>query len=86
MSLSKNAQAAITRIQDALSVTLTEEQNRIVAKSIEQAMIDAIQEVARANSDAIGRCCTPDQDIAAKLNEQIERNRKALIANLSSFR
>ena len=54
--------------------------------AFDQAMIDAIQEVTRVNSDAVGRCCTPDQDIAAKLNEQIERNRKALIANLSSFR
>lgn len=86
MSLSTNAQAAINRIQDALSVTLTEEENKIVAKSIEQAMIDAIQEVTRASSDAVGKCCSPDQDMAAKLNEQIERNQKALIANLSSFR
>jgi len=86
MSLSENAQAAINRIQDALSVSLSEEENRIVAKSIEQAMIDAIHEVTRASSDAVGKCCSPDRDIAAKLNDQIERNKKALIANLSSFR
>lgn len=86
MSLSENAQAAIIRIQDALSVTLSEEENRIVAKSIEQAMIDAIHEVSRASADAVGVCCTPDRDMAAKLNEQIERNKKALIANLSSLR
>ncbi len=67
-------------------MSLSAEENRIVAKEIEQAMIDAIHEASRASVDAVDKCCTPDQDMAAKLNEQIERNKKALIANLSSLR
>lgn len=86
MSMSQNAEAAARNIQQALSVPLTDEQSKKVAKAIEKALIDTVLETCQTSSQAINRCCSADKDMAHKLNDEIERGKDALIANLSSLR
>lgn len=86
MTLSETSQAAVRNIEDALSITLEEEQKGKVTKAIEKALIDAVLEISKSSSKAVTRCCSADRDMAHKLNDELERNKNALIANLSSFR
>lgn len=86
MSLSENTDSAVGKIKEAISVPLTEEQTRQVTKAVEKALIDTVLETCQSSSQAIIRCCSADRDMAHKLNEEIERGKEALIANLSSLR
>ena len=86
MKLSQNSEAAVRKIQETLSDSLTDEQSRMITKVIEKALIDSVLETCQSSSRAVNRCCSADQDMAHKLNEEIERSKVALIANLTSFR
>ena len=86
MTLSETAEAAVRNIEEALSLTLQDEKKQKVTKAIEKALIDAVLTTSQTNANVISRCCSADKDMAHKINDEIERNKKALIANLSSFR
>lgn len=86
MTLSETAEAAVRNIEQALSLTLQEEKKQKVTKAIEKALIDAVLKTSQTNTKVIDQCCSADKDMAHKINDEIERNKKALIANLSSFR
>ena len=86
MTLSETAEAAVRNIEAALSISLEEEKKQKVTKAIEKALIDAVLEISKSSTRVVDRCCSADKDMAYKINDEIERNKKALIANLSSFR
>ena len=86
MTLSETAEAAVHNIEDALSISLEEEQKQKVTKAIEKALIDAVLTISQSSSKVINRCCSADKDMAHKLNDEMERHKNALIANLSAFR
>ncbi|MDJ0958161.1 MAG: hypothetical protein QNI91_14935 [Arenicellales bacterium] len=86
MTLSETAEAAVRNIETALSISLEDEKKQKVTKAIEKALIDAVLEISSTSTKVISQCCSADKDMAHKINDEIERNKKALIANLSSFR
>ena len=86
MKLSQNAETAVRKIQETLSESLTDDQSKKITKVIEKALIDSVLETCQSSSLAINHCCSADQDMAHKLNAEIERSKVALIANLTSFR
>ena len=86
MTLSETAEAAVRNIETALSITLEEERKQKVTKAIEKALIDAVLTISQSNTKVINQCCSADRDMAYKINDEMERNKNALIANLSSLR
>ena len=86
MTLSETAEAAVRNIETALSLTLQDDRKQKVTKAIEKALIDAVLTTSQTNTKVIDRCCSADKDMAHKINDEIERNKTALIANLSSLR
>ena len=86
MTLSETAEAAVRNIEAALSLTLEEDRKQKVTKAIEKALIDAVLTTSQTSTKVINRCCSADRDMAHKINDEIERNKNALIANLSSLR
>ena len=86
MTLTETAEAAVSNIEAALSLTLEEDRKQKVTKAIEKALIDAVLTTSQTSTKVINRCCSADRDMAHKINDEIERNKNALIANLSSLR
>lgn len=86
MSINNRAELAVQKLETLLAATWDEQVEKEARKIIEQAMVDAVHEACTVSRNAISVCCSADQDMAHKLNEQIKRSRNALIANLNSMR
>ena len=77
---------AIAQLSKVLGVELTDEQEKQVRQLIETAMSDTAVEMTRNSSEVIKLYCSADQDLAHKLNQEMELAKTALIANLTSLR
>lgn len=86
MSIQKKAEKAVSQLEELLAESWSKEQEREARKIIEDAMGKAIKEACAVSKQVIAECCSADQDMAHKLNEEIKLARKALIANLNSLR
>lgn len=86
MNLKERSQKAVRDACKALGSDLTDEQESIVVKVIQEAMVDAIRETAAESGKAALECCSHDKDMAHKISEEIKRSQTALIANLDSLR
>jgi hypothetical protein len=86
MSIQKKAEKAVDQLEKLLAESWGKEQEKKASKIIEDAMVSAIKETCAVSKQVVAECCSADQDMAHKLNEEIKLARKALIANLSSLR
>jgi hypothetical protein len=86
MSIKMRAESTVNKLEKLLAESWSEEQEQKARKIIEDAMGDVIHEVCAVSEKVISQCCTADQDMAHKLNEEMKLARNALIANLSSLR
>ena len=86
MSIKIKAQQAVNNLQKVNAEPWTDQQQAAAIKVIEVAMIDAVNEFCESSSKAVNQCCSPDQDMAHKINDEIQRAKQAVIANLSSLR
>ena len=86
MSIQKKAEKAVAQLEELLAESWTKQQEKEARQIIEDAMGQAIKEACAVSKKVVTECCTADQDMAHKLNEEIKLARKALIANLSSLR
>ena len=86
MKLTKVAHKAAAEASQALGAKFTEEELEMVTSIIAKAMEKAVDEVSKQHAEACGDFLNHEVDLAHKMQEEIERKRIALLANLSSLR
>ncbi len=86
MGLDSRVDHTIAQLGKILDTDLTEEQQQQLRKVIQTAMSDTVADTTQSSSNVINLCCSADQDLAHKLNQELELAKKALITNLSSLR
>lgn len=87
MALSKTAQKAVRKIEQALSdYELSGDEKAQILKIIEKSIIRTVEETTESHREATAICCGPEADLAHKISEEVERKKQALIANLMALR
>ncbi len=87
MSLEKTALKTAEKIDRALDdYDLSEEQKADILKIIGKSLVKTAEEMTEAHRQATIVCCGPEADLAHKIEEEVERKKKALISNLMALR
>lgn len=87
MSLEKTALKAAEKIDRALDdYDLSEQQKADILKIIGKSLVRTAEEMTEALHQATVVCCGPEADLAHKIEEEVERKKKALISNLMALR
>ena len=86
MNIATRVDQTVNQLKRVLDVELSAEQERKVRQAVQIALSDTIHEIYHSSSQVINICCSADQDLAHKLNQEIELTKQALITNLSSLR
>ncbi len=84
MSLHELADDTASKIIRSLG--LADDKVAEVSRIVEDALVTAIQSTREGCVRTVNICCSPDQDLAHKIAEELAIKEKALIANLSSMR
>ncbi len=77
MSVANASKQAAQEISDAISSSLTEDEQAKVSKIVERALLEAIGEAVKGCKSAAVVCCGPEADLAHKIAEKIELKRTA---------
>lgn len=77
---------AVTRIDEAVAATLTVQETAAISKIVNDTLVRAVGATTQSYSDVVVSCCGPEADMAHKINEEVERARIALVANLMGMR
>ena len=87
MSLEKTAKKAAEKIDAALDdYNLSEQQKAEILQIIGKSLVRTAEEMTEAHREATVVCCGPEADLAHKIEEEVERKKKALISNLMALR
>ena len=87
MALEKTAQKAARKIDAALTdYDLSEDEKGAILKIIEKSIIRTVEETTVSHREATVICCGPEADLAHKIQEEVERKKEMLIANLMALR
>ncbi|MDX1487903.1 MAG: hypothetical protein R3268_06870 [Acidiferrobacterales bacterium] len=86
MNFRERAEGTAKAVLGIVEVEASTEQKKLVAATIEKALINAVLEGADEDAKVAMKCCSADRDLAHKIADEIERKKAALIANLSSMR
>ena len=87
MALEKTARKAAKKIDAALTdYDLSEDEKGAILKIIEKSIIRTIEETTDSHREATAICCGPEADLAHKIQEEVERKKEMLIANLMALR
>ncbi len=87
MSLETTAQKAAQKIDDALDgYNLSDQEKAEILKIIGSSLVRTAEEMTEMHHETTVVCCGPEADLAHKIEEEIERKKTALIANLMALR
>ena len=86
MNLEKLSKRVTEELDDALADDLPAEERDAILKIVQQAMLDASHRTHREMKDTAVVCCGPEADLAHKIQEQMDKKRDMLVANLMSMR
>ena len=86
MNLTNVATKAATDASNVIGSSLTETELRIITAIIAGAMEKAVLEATSQHSKVCVICLSHEKDLAHKIREEMEVNKIALVANLSSLR
>jgi len=86
MNLTSVATKAATDASSAIGASLTEAELEKVTAIIARSMEMAVLEASAQHRTACVNCLSHEQDLAHKIQEEMELKKIALIANLSGFR
>lgn len=73
-------------LEDAISTKIPDAERAAILKIVRQAMIDASGQTHKECKEAAVICCGPEADLAHKIQEQMDKKRDMLIANLMAMR
>ncbi|MDJ0631462.1 MAG: hypothetical protein QNJ44_24635 [Rhodobacter sp.] len=85
MNLEKLADRVANELSTALS-DLPEAERSAILDIVRQAMLDSATRTHREMKETAVICCGPEADLAHKIQEQMDKKRDMLIANLMAMR
>jgi hypothetical protein len=86
MELAELSKRVTQELDDALSDDLPAGERDAILKIVQQAMLDASSRTHRELKATAVVCCGPEADLAHKIQEQMDKKRDMLIANLMAMR
>jgi hypothetical protein len=86
MDLEKLSKRVSEELDSALADDLPAGERDAIVKIVRQAMLDASHRTHREMKETAVVCCGPEADLAHKIQEQMDKKRDMLIANLMSMR
>jgi hypothetical protein len=86
MELAKLSKRVTEELDDALADDLPAEERDAILKIVRQAMLDASSRTHSELKETAVICCGPEADLAHKIQEQMDKKRDMLIANLMAMR
>ena len=86
MDLAKLSDRVTQALDEAISADLPAEERDAILKIVQQALLDTSKRTHTACSEAAVVCCGPEADLAHKIQEEMDKKRDMLIANLMSMR
>ncbi|MEM9108154.1 MAG: hypothetical protein AAGC96_21140 [Pseudomonadota bacterium] len=86
MALQSIVEKAAQRINETLSVPLSEEDRQAIARIVEQAVIDSAVSASQRCASVVGVHLEHEEDKAHQISEKLKREETALIANLMGMR
>ena len=86
MDLAALSDRVTQALDDAIAADLPEEERDAILKIVQQAVLDASNRTHEELKEAAIICCGPEADLAHKIQEQMDKKRDMLIANLMSMR
>ena len=86
MDLQKLTAQVAQELDSVLPDDLPAEEKEAVFKIVKRALIDASARTHREMKNTAVVCCGPEADLAHKIQEQMDKKRDMLIANLSAMR
>ena len=86
MDLEKLSKRVTEELDTALADDLPAEERDAILKIVQQAMLDASSRTHRELKETAVVCCGPEADLAHKIQEQMDKKRDMLIANLMAMR
>ena len=85
MNLERLADRVANELSTALS-DLPEAERGAILDIVRQAMLDSATRTHREMKETAVICCGPEADLAHKIQEQMDKKRDMLIANLMAMR
>ena len=86
MNLEKLSLRVTQELDTALSTDIPAAEREAILKIVQQAMLDASARTHREMKETAVICCGPEADLAHKIQEQMDKKRDMLIANLMAMR
>jgi hypothetical protein len=86
MNLAELTKRVTQELDDALSHDLPAAEREAILKIVQQAMLDASSRTHREMKDTAVVCCGPEADLAHKIQNEMDKKRDMLIANLMAMR
>ena len=86
MNLAELSKRVTQELNDALADDLPKDERDAILEIVRQAMLDASSRTHREMKETAVVCCGPEADLAHKIQEQMDKKRDMLIANLMSMR
>jgi hypothetical protein len=86
MNLAKLSKRVNQELDNALSDDMPAAEREAILKIVQQAMLDASSRTHRELKDTAVVCCGPEADLAHKIQNEMDKKRDMLIANLMSMR
>jgi hypothetical protein len=86
MNLAKLSKRVTQELDNALSDDMPAAEREAILKIVQQAMLDASSRTHRELKDTAVVCCGPEADLAHKIQNEMDKKRDMLIANLMSMR
>jgi len=86
MNLEKLSNRVTQELDKALSADLPAAEREAILDIVRRAMLDSSSRTTREMKETAVICCGPEADLAHKLQEQMDKKRDMLIANLTAMR
>ncbi len=86
MELAELSKRVTQELDSALAADMPAEERDAILKIVQQAILDASSRTHRELKEAAIICCGPEADLAHKIQEQMDKKRDMLVANLMSMR
>ncbi len=86
MALAALSDRVTQALDNAIAADLPAEEKDAILKIVQQAVLDASSRTHKEMKEAAVICCGHEADLAHKIQEQMDKKRDMLIANLKAMR
>jgi hypothetical protein len=86
MDLAELSKRVTQALEEAVSAEMSDTERDAILKIVQQSLVDASKQTHKQCKEAAVICCGPEADLAHKIQEQMDKKRDMLIANLMAMR